>query len=77
MNTIKIKKEVLDDFTYYEYVDDECKIDNVGLNILKQNFLNIESKKVLQINKIGVIFYKTMNIHLKLLIVQLMIIKCW
>lgn len=40
------KKEVLDDFTYFEYFDDEwSEIDNVGLNILKQNFLNNESKK--------------------------------
>ena len=40
------KKEVLDDFTYFEYVDGKwSEIDNVGRNILKQNYSSNEVKK--------------------------------
>jgi len=46
------KKEVLDDFTYFQYdktklplLDPWSKIDNVGINSLKQNFLKNKKKK--------------------------------
>ena len=74
------KKEVLDDFTYFEYVDDKwSEIDNVGRNILKQNYSSNEVKKrFFRSTKICEdMSFKDDNfdLHLKLLIVLRMIIK--
>ena len=57
------KKEVLDDFTYFEYVDGNwSEIDNVGVNILKQNYAtNTVKKKFFRSMKIWGYSFKDEN----------------
>lgn len=59
------KKEVLDDFTYFEYVDGNwSEIDNVGVNILKQNYAtNTVKKKFFRSMKIWGYSFKDENYH--------------